>query len=137
MAATNELSNQMLQISNIVPLFIQHSLYIQNYYDIINYKTEYVNSGKNEKLITYTAKKLELQNVSFSYSGSSTNALNSISLSIEPGEKIAIVGENGAGKTTLIKLIMGLYSPQSGSLIIDDICPTPHSKSTLEMDTRS
>ena len=63
--------------------------------------------------------KLELNNVSFHYPNSNFG-INNISFSIDPGEKVAIVGENGAGKTTITKLIMRLYDPDKGGIFIND-----------------
>ena len=59
---------------------------------------------------------LVLDHVSFKYSEKGRTVLNDISLTVKPGEHIAIVGYNGAGKTTLIKLLMRLYDPTSGSI---------------------
>ncbi len=63
---------------------------------------------------------LTVQSVSFRYSATSRDVLRDISLSIKRGEHVAIVGENGAGKSTLIKLLMGLYHPTSGQVLVDD-----------------
>lgn len=60
---------------------------------------------------------IEFEDVCFSYDGK-TNVLDHFNLKIQNGEKIALVGINGAGKTTLVKLICGLYSPQSGQIYI-------------------
>ncbi|HEX3027794.1 MAG TPA: ABC transporter ATP-binding protein [Clostridia bacterium] len=57
-----------------------------------------------------------LSNVGFSYRNSVRKILSNINLTINKNEKIALVGANGAGKSTLIKLISGLYSPDSGSI---------------------
>jgi ABC-type multidrug transport system fused ATPase/permease subunit len=57
-----------------------------------------------------------LKNVSFAY-GTETPSLHDVSLSIKPGEKIAILGMSGSGKSTLFKLMCGLYRPISGTLI--------------------
>ncbi|MGR5543361.1 ATP-binding cassette domain-containing protein, partial [Vibrio campbellii] len=46
--------------------------------------------------------------------------IRDVSLTIEPGEKVAIIGRIGSGKTTLERLIMGLYQPKEGSVRIDD-----------------
>jgi len=59
---------------------------------------------------------LELDHVSFRYPGKSELALDDVTLTIAPGEKLALVGENGAGKSTLIKLLLRLYEPTSGSI---------------------
>ncbi|MDD2385044.1 MAG: type I secretion system permease/ATPase [Sulfurospirillaceae bacterium] len=65
--------------------------------------------------------KIEFQNVSFAYPGATNNALENVSFKIEAGEKVAILGRNGSGKTTIEKLILGLYVPTSGSVLIDGI----------------
>ncbi|GAA5094732.1 ABC transporter ATP-binding protein [Nocardia iowensis] len=56
------------------------------------------------------------RDVTFTYPSADRPALNSLSIDIEPGEIIAIVGENGSGKTTLAKILSGLYQPDSGSV---------------------
>ena len=62
---------------------------------------------------------IDIKNISYKYEGSEKETLSDISLKINAGEKIAIVGLNGAGKTTLIKNICGLYSPASGSIKVN------------------
>lgn len=62
---------------------------------------------------------LRISSVSFQYPTSSHLAVDSVSLDIAPGEKIALVGDNGSGKTTLIKLIAGLYKPAAGRIELD------------------
>jgi ATP-binding cassette subfamily B protein len=59
---------------------------------------------------------ISVRNVSYRYPGADTEALKDITFDVRPGERIAIVGPNGAGKTTLVKLISGLYRPQTGSI---------------------
>lgn len=63
---------------------------------------------------------IEVNNVSYAYS-SGTVALKEVSLKIERGEFVAIMGENGAGKTTLIKHLNGLFKPTKGSVTVDDV----------------
>lgn len=62
-----------------------------------------------------------LEHVAFKYPDMEKSALNPLSLKITPGEKIAIIGKNGSGKTTLAKLILGLFSPQQGSIRYDGL----------------
>lgn len=64
---------------------------------------------------------IELRDVSFSYPGQQTPSLRNLSLKIQPGEKVAILGRIGSGKTTLEKLILGLYRPTSGAVLVDGI----------------
>ena len=64
--------------------------------------------------------KIEFRDVSFSYSGDSTRALDDISFVIEPGERVAILGKNGSGKSTIVRQITGVYQPTEGSVLVDD-----------------
>lgn len=64
---------------------------------------------------------IRFENVSFSYPGALTPALNKINLHILPSESLAIVGENGSGKTTLIKLLTRLYTPTEGRILLDGL----------------
>ena len=64
---------------------------------------------------------IEFKNVSFRYQGQSDWAIENLSLTILPGEKVALVGENGSGKTTLIKLLTRLYEPTSGEILFQGV----------------
>lgn len=62
---------------------------------------------------------IELEHVSFAYPDSTKLALRDVSLSIAPGEVVVVVGQNGSGKSTLIHLLLGLYPPSEGRVLID------------------
>ena len=64
--------------------------------------------------------RLGFAQVDFQYPGQSGLALRQITLTIEPGEKVAIIGPIGSGKTTLGKLLLGLYEPTGGMVCLDD-----------------
>jgi ATP-binding cassette subfamily C protein LapB len=64
---------------------------------------------------------IEFRNVSFQYPGRSDNALEGVNLRIQPGERVAFIGRVGSGKSTLQRLMMGLYRPKSGSVLIDGV----------------
>ncbi|MEG1023612.1 ATP-binding cassette domain-containing protein [Flavobacterium plurextorum] len=68
----------------------------------------------------YTNITLETENLKFKFPDSPINALDSITLKINQGEKIVIEGENGSGKTTLIRLLSGLLKQSSGAFYIND-----------------
>lgn len=74
--------------------------------------------------------KIEIKDLHFTYP-TGLEALKSISLTIEPGEQVAIVGQNGAGKTTLVRHFNGLLKPTSGSIFIGDWETTKHSVAKL------
>lgn len=64
---------------------------------------------------------LTLENVSFRYPGTETDIIRNMSLTLHPGEKIALVGLNGAGKTTFVKLLCGFYDPDEGRVLLNGI----------------
>lgn len=61
---------------------------------------------------------IEFIDVHFTYPGTAKKVLNGLSLKIENGGKVSIVGENGEGKTTMIKLLLGLFQPDRGQILI-------------------
>lgn len=67
---------------------------------------------------------IQFDHVSYSYPNAEKKALDDVCVSIHRGDHVAIVGENGAGKTTFIKLLLGLYSPHSGRILVNglDLC---------------
>ena len=64
-------------------------------------------------------KKIEICNLSFRFEDSESDTLHNFSLEIGKGEKVGINGESGSGKTTLLNLLLGLYNPTSGEILID------------------
>ena len=73
----------------------------------------------NEILESEFKGSIELRDLSFRYSEGDPWILHKINLTINPGDFIAFVGPSGGGKTTLIKLILGLYPPSEGAILID------------------
>jgi ATP-binding cassette subfamily C protein LapB len=64
---------------------------------------------------------IEFKNVSFTYPGQQQNVLNKVSFKIQAGEKVAFIGRVGSGKSTIQKLVLGLYQPTEGAILIDGI----------------
>jgi ATP-binding cassette subfamily B protein len=75
--------------------------------------------------------KIEVCNASFRYPGQPHDALHNVSLSVQRGQVVALVGENGSGKTTLAKLLTGLYLPTSGDVQWDGVSTTTVDPSNL------
>jgi ATP-binding cassette, subfamily B, bacterial len=63
--------------------------------------------------------RIELRDVDFGYAGSEVNAIDGVSLTIEPGETVALVGQTGAGKSTLVKLVARFYDVTGGAVLVD------------------
>jgi len=66
-------------------------------------------------------KGFEFRNVCFAYPGQSRLALTDVSFHLQPGERLALVGENGQGKTTIVKLLTRLYDPTAGQILLDGV----------------
>ena len=64
---------------------------------------------------------VELRDVSFRYPGRQEWALRNVTLTLPPGEKLGLVGENGAGKSTLVKLLLRLYDPSEGEILLGGV----------------
>ena len=69
----------------------------------------------------FEGREICFSNVSFTYPEGDKEVLHNVSFTIRKGDKVAFVGENGAGKSTVIKLLLGLYKPTSGKILIDGI----------------
>jgi len=109
----------MVLLSELFPQAVENALYIDKIRAFLNYETTIV-STKNLPLPS-EIKTIQFENVSFRYNENQEYILKNIHLSINPFDKIALVGYNGAGKTTLIKLLMRLYDPESGRITLDGI----------------
>lgn len=90
------------------------SRYINEIIDFINMKTP-KSSNPTSKI---SRGDIQIRDLSFAYIGNENNTINGLNLIIPVGKKAAIVGANGAGKTTFIKLLLGLYTPQHGKIVL-------------------
>lgn len=106
----------LLKNLNIV---FDSSMYVKTIFEILD-SEPIIKEAKNPKSLNLRkAPLIEFRNVDFSYPDSSKKILNNFSLTINPGEKVAIVGENGAGKSTLIKLLVRFYDTDAGEILIN------------------
>lgn len=64
---------------------------------------------------------IEFRNVHFSYPGRQQEALRGVSFRVAPGERVVVIGRVGSGKSTLQKLLLGLYAPTKGAVLLDDV----------------
>ncbi|WP_054252462.1 ABC transporter ATP-binding protein [Neofamilia massiliensis] len=86
---------------------------VANFYQLMDLEEDL-----EENLPADFSQGIKARGISFSYPGQSKDAIKNLSLEIKAGETIALVGTNGSGKSTLVKLLTGLYGPDSGQLII-------------------
>jgi len=105
---------------NISNLFTQ-SLSVNDYFEFvkaINNNNANIDTANDLDLPINKNPIIEVKNLSFSYPNSQSVIINDVSFNIAEGERIAIVGANGSGKSTLGKLIMGLYEPSAGKILV-------------------
>jgi ABC-type bacteriocin/lantibiotic exporter with double-glycine peptidase domain len=124
MLALNALAAGFLgPVSTVISTSLQLQLlrsYVERIDDVLAAPPE---QDKNEVVPAPALRgEIELRDISFSYSANSSSAgLHGVSVKIEPGQKVAIVGQSGAGKSTLAKLLLGLYRPSSGNILFDGV----------------
>jgi ATP-binding cassette subfamily B protein len=97
----------------------ERSLYVNDYFEIMNIKPR-LESPANGLVLPKKLPRITFESVSFSYPETTKLILDNVSFTIEQGEDVALVGANGAGKSTLIKLLLRLYDPTVGRILIDD-----------------
>lgn len=128
---TGSLRGSMSRFADLGPKAHENSMFVDKIRSFLGYEPRLKNDQGDA--VPEGAGELKLEHVTFKYSETGRKVLDDISLSVKPGEHIAIVGYNGAGKTTLIKLLMRLYDPTSGSISyhgrnITELCPNNYHK---------
>ena len=93
--------------------------YVQDFFEFVDLPSADITEDRT--LSSTLQKGIFFEGVSFVYPGSTHPALSDINLNIRIGERVAVVGENGAGKSTLVKLLLGLFVPTSGRILIDGV----------------
>jgi ATP-binding cassette subfamily B protein len=95
----------------------EDNLYLSNLYEYLEQPVPYEAGQVTEG--SQPGDGLRFEDISFTYPGSETPAIQHFSLHLKRGESLALVGENGSGKTTLIKLLTRLYDPHQGRILLD------------------
>ena len=118
--ALNQIATGVATLISTTATIYEGTLFIDN-------MIEFMNNEKTVKPITdtpaiperHTGHVIEFQNVSFRYPGTERDVIKNVSLTLNPGDTVVLVGLNGAGKTTLIKLLTRLYDPTEGRILLD------------------
>ncbi len=112
--------NQLQSIFSRFTRITENALYLKDYFDFLDQDFESDTSLEVNSLNgTNISLGFTFENVSFQYPGSEEYVLKDINFTLVAGEKLALVGENGAGKTTLVKLLLRMYKPTSGCILLD------------------
>ncbi len=99
----------------------ESAMYLQDYFEFVDMDLSSDNPDQFREAPLEFKDKISFINVSFQYPQSNKKVLSNITFELKKGEKLALVGENGAGKTTLIKLLLRLYEPSSGEILMDGV----------------
>ncbi|MBP3325589.1 MAG: ABC transporter ATP-binding protein [Coprococcus sp.] len=108
------------KISESLTQVINAGMYIDNFRSFLVYKNKLVES-KSPVIPSEDIKSLEFRNVTFTYLGQKKPVIKNLSFIINKGEKVVFAGHNGAGKSTIIKLLMRLYDPDEGQILVNGI----------------
>ena len=99
----------------------EQCLYLKDLFGFFEMKPSIVSSRESRLVPQPIRAGFVFDNVGFRYPGSDRWAVRNVSFTVEPGERIALVGENGAGKTTITKLLARLYDPTEGRILLDGV----------------
>jgi ATP-binding cassette subfamily B protein len=108
-------------VLNAVASLYRDSLFFGSFGEFLEQTPRIVSPSEPNLFPVPMVQGITFNKVSFRYPGTERQVLKDFSLTIRPGEHIAIVGENGCGKTTLVKLMCRLYEPEEGQILIDGI----------------
>jgi len=96
-------------------------MFVHNMLGVLDEPEEDSAAEPHEANVVAAAPEFRIEDLWFSYEGAATPVLKGLSLHVRAGETLAIVGRNGVGKTTLVKLLLGLYRPLRGRVLIGEV----------------
>lgn len=117
LSSVNFVRNSAMDIAECFDELSQMAMYFQNLKEFFAYEPKVI-SGKKQADVFES---LELKNVSFRYPSAEKNSINNLSLKINRGETVAVVGINGAGKSTLVKLLLRFYDVSDGEILYNGV----------------
>ena len=115
-----EVSYNIAHLMHFIPVSIQSAAAVRHIQELLDEPTRGADRAGAPELPRIT-NDITFERVSFKYEGSDTPVLDNLSLKLDVGKTIAIVGPSGSGKSTLLNLILRLYVPDEGRLTIDGV----------------
>ncbi len=109
-------SAYLRNVVGTITKFHDHALYIENLRTFLEYEPKIKARPDGRRA---TGGMVRMEGISYRYLGAEKNAISDVSVTIHPGEKIALVGHNGSGKSTFVKLLLHLYQPTEGAITMD------------------
>ena len=129
LASINSIRSATITIADSFASLSEIAFYFHNLHEFFNYESKVV-SGELEP---GDFESLELKNVSFRYPGAEKYSLQNVSLKINKGQTVAVVGVNGAGKSTLVKLLLRFYDPDEGEILYNGVNIKAYNTDSLRM----
>jgi len=105
-------------LGDIINIYREAEVSLNNFDELISKPVE---SKPDKPIKLGEINSIEFQNVVFQHQSANRHAINGISFGIRDGETVAFVGPSGSGKTTLVKLLVGLYTPQEGKILFNNV----------------
>ena len=122
--------NPLQELGNVITVYNETKASMENFDELINSSSEVIPSSPSK---LGEIKAVHFKNVSFTHNTTKNYAVKNINIDIKTGQTIAFVGPSGSGKTTLVKLLLGLYQPNSGQVLYNNINSTEINLNELRM----
>ena len=116
--AASQLLNAIVQFTGVINKSYESEMRLSRYADFLKLEPLVKNKGKR---IVEDVDSIEFRNVSFTYPHTDIQILKNVSFTIHKNQSLALVGLNGAGKSTIVKLILRLYDPDSGEILVNGV----------------
>jgi ATP-binding cassette subfamily B protein len=113
----NSLTGSVMGLANMVPQITKGFESIRSIGEVLESPDLEQNEGK--QIVSSVRGELTFENIAFRYDDSDKDAIRDFSLTVKPGETIALVGASGSGKTTVLNLVIGFVRPTAGQILID------------------
>jgi ATP-binding cassette subfamily B protein len=114
-------SNQISQIFSTLSSVADQALFLTDLLAFYEMRPSVVSKPNAIAAPRPIRRGFEFQDVSFQYPGTQRQVLRGLNFRLEPGERIALIGQNGQGKTTIVKLMARLYDPSGGRILLDGV----------------